>query len=350
MNSRIRAGEAGFSLIELMIAVTLGLVILGALTTFFVQTSENRREMDRNTRQIENGRYAVDTVRDDVTLGGFYADTAPLVTPTTWTTNDACPPNDHTQFGFAIAPAYTAPVPVFGYANGTGAPLGCFQNLILNNDILVIRRFNSESLTPAEAAAAPLRWYLQNSQCAADDQTVPFKVNTGGGGFGGAPLLHAVNCVGEGRVWRLREQVYYLRSCSVCLPAPDGIPTLWRAELDPDGASTMKHVALVEGIEALRFDYGIDNTGDGQPDLWTRCDAASPCDGTAWSNVTTVKMYVLSRNLDISPNWVDNKTYAMGLSGAVPPLNDKYKRHVYTANISLPNRTGSREPQLVAAP
>ena len=74
-----------------MIAVTLGLIILAALTAFFVQTSDNRREMDRNTRQIENGRYAIETLRDDLTLAGFYADTAPLIAPTTWKANDVCP-------------------------------------------------------------------------------------------------------------------------------------------------------------------------------------------------------------------------------------------------------------------
>src|SRR5688500_19551283 len=108
---RFRPVQAGFSLIELMIAVTLGLVILAALTTFVVQTSGNRTEMERNTRQLENGRYAIDSMREDVALAGFYSDTAPLVTPG-WVMNDACPANI-AAYGFAIAPAYTAPVPVF---------------------------------------------------------------------------------------------------------------------------------------------------------------------------------------------------------------------------------------------
>ena len=336
--------QAGFSLIELMIAVTLGLIILAALTTFFVQTSANRQEMERNTRQIENGRYAIDSMREDVALAGFYADTAPLVTPT-WLTNDVCPGNI-AAYGFAIAPAYTAPVPVFGYADLVGVPLGCFQNLKLGNDILAVRRFSADALTPAQAAAAPTRWYLQNSQCVDDDPLIPLVVNTGGGPFN----LRVVNCGGPARVWRLREQVYYLRTCSVCDPTPDDMPTLWRAELDPDGSGTMKHSALVEGIEMLRFDYGVDNTGDGLPDVWTRCDAASPCNATAWSNVTSVKVYVLSRNVEQSPNWKDEKTYGMGLSGTVGPFNDKYKRHVYVAQIALPNRSGSREPQLAVAP
>ena len=351
--------QSGFSLIELMIAVTLGLIILAALTAFFVQTSGNRQEMERNTRQIENGRYAIDAMREDVSLAGFFSDTAPLVNPSTWNTNPPCPATI-ADYGFEATPGpppvYKAPVPVFGYADGAGAP-GCLANLVPANDVIVVRRFNSEPNTVAEAAAGPVaaRWYLQNSQCVTDSPDFPFKIAPGSSS--GTFDLRQVTCAGPARVWRMREQVYYLRTCSVCPPdSPvDNIPTLWRAELDPadtsgDGDPIMRHSALVEGIEALRFDYGVDANGDGRPDTWRRCDAATPCLAGDWANVTSVKVYVLSRNLEESRDYTDTKAYGMGLSGALGPFNDKFKRHVYTAQIAMPNRSGSREPQLAAAP
>jgi type IV pilus assembly protein PilW len=341
--------QSGFSLIELMIAITLGLVILAALTSFFVQTSGNRTEMERNTRQIENGRYAIDAMREDIGLAGFFADTSPLVTPA-WVLNDVCPP-DIASYGFSIAGGYSAPVPVRGYAAGAGAPAGCLQSLVPNSDVIGIRRFGTEALTPAEAAAVPTRWYLQNSQCTEDDPLIPLVIATGAGPF----PLQRVACGGQvARVWRMREQIYYLRTCSTCDPVPDGVPTLWRAELggDPAAGGAMRHSALVEGIEMLRFDYGIDTDGDGMPNLWSRCDTspAAPCDAAGWSNVTAVKVYVLSRTLEESREWKDDKEYNMGLSGTIGPIGDKYKRHVYSAVIVLPNRTGSREPRLAAAP
>jgi type IV pilus assembly protein PilW len=352
--------QSGFSLIELMIAVTLGLIILAALTTFFVQTSGNRQEMERNTRQIENGRYAIDAMREDVSLAGFFSDTAPLVTPA-WTMNPPCPATV-ADYGFtASAGVYTAPVPVFGYADGAGTP-GCLSSLSLPSDVLVIRRLNSEPNTVAQASASAVanRWYLQNSQCTDDNPDFPFKVGAGSSGVFG---LREVKCTSIARVWRMREQVYYLRTCSVCPPdAPeDKIPTLWRAELDPsdtsaDGDAIMRHSALVEGIEALRFDYGIDNgvpagsAIDGLPDEWKRCDAVAPCAAADWANVTAVKVYVLSRNLEESRDYTDTKVYSLGLSGTVGPFGDKYKRHVYSAMISIPNRSGPREPRLSAPP
>ena len=108
--TRIPPRAAGFSIIEMMISIVLGLVILAALTTFFVSTSVNRTEMERSTRQIENGRYAIDSLREDIVLAGFYADLQPLAIPT-WTTNPVCPVNI-ADLGFSASPAYTAPLPV----------------------------------------------------------------------------------------------------------------------------------------------------------------------------------------------------------------------------------------------
>src|SRR3546814_6579575 len=46
----------------------------------------------------------------------------------------------------------------------------------------------------------------------------------------------------------------------------DGIHTLKRAEL---GAAGFTIVPLVEGIDALQFEFGIDTNGDGNPDAYT---------------------------------------------------------------------------------
>jgi type IV pilus assembly protein PilW len=92
----------------------------------------------------------------------------------------------------------------------------------------------------------------------------------------------------------------------------------------------------------MRVSYGIDNDGDGAPDVYSRCDTASPCTVAQWSNVTTVKVSVLAENLEDSRDYVDNKTYT--LDGYVSPVfNDHRKRHVYSSMVSIPNRTGPRE-------
>ena len=69
---RLRRTHTGFSLIELMIGVTIGLVLLTVLATVFDRTSGGRSDLDRVSRLVENSRFAVDVIGDDVRHAGFY--------------------------------------------------------------------------------------------------------------------------------------------------------------------------------------------------------------------------------------------------------------------------------------
>ena len=330
----------GFTLVEMMIAVTLGLIVLAALTSFFVQTSQNRRDMENNSRQIENGRYAINALRDDITLAGFYAD---LTQPssTVWNTPAPCQ-TDPTLMGFTPAQlAPQMPVPIFVYPLGAGRPTGCTPNYLAGTDVLVVRRFNTEP-TPAASATAN-QVYVQISECTttgvADDPNTPFFINTGGSG---GLTLKAKGCGGLADVRAYHERLYYIRDYSVNVG--DGIATLVRVEVEN---GVLNYVPLVEGIDLFFVELGVDNApagGDGIPDVWTRCDASSPCTAADYTNVTGAKIHILSRNLDATPIYTDDKTYNMGLAGMTTAYNDHYKRHAYFAQVGMPNRSGSREP------
>ena len=81
---------------------------------------------------------------------------------------------------------------------------------------------------------------------------------------------------------------------------------------------------------------------------WRRCDATTPCTAADYSNVMAAKVYVLSRTLDQSREYTDDKTYDLGVSGTTTAASDHYKRHVYSTLIGLPNRSGPREPILAS--
>ena len=132
----------------------------------------------------------------------------------------------------------------------------------------------------------------------------------------------------------------------------DGIPTLKRAELGANGAFSI--APLVEGIENLQFEYGLDTNGDSMPDAvsadpgtYAGC-AADPCYITNWLNVVTAKVHLLSRTNDATPGYTDTKTYPLGLQAdgtqlTVGPFNDAFKRHAYTTTIRMNNPAGRRE-------
>ena len=70
MSMRFR--QAGISLVELMVSITLGLMILSGVLVVFVNTSAARNEVEKTSRQIENGRYASEVLSEDLRLAGFY--------------------------------------------------------------------------------------------------------------------------------------------------------------------------------------------------------------------------------------------------------------------------------------
>lgn len=72
MNTLISNKQAGFSLIELMISLVLGLVISGAIIQIMVSNSVTDK-LNRAVASVqENGRYAISRLRSDVITAGRY--------------------------------------------------------------------------------------------------------------------------------------------------------------------------------------------------------------------------------------------------------------------------------------
>ena len=57
----------GFSLIELMVALTIGMILVLALTIVIARASASQRELALANRQVENARYAIQKLTDEVT-------------------------------------------------------------------------------------------------------------------------------------------------------------------------------------------------------------------------------------------------------------------------------------------
>jgi type IV pilus assembly protein PilW len=75
-----RARARGLTLIELMVALVLGLVLLGGLATVFVANKQTYRQQDMLARLQENGRFALSLLERDVRrAGGGQPLTAALV-------------------------------------------------------------------------------------------------------------------------------------------------------------------------------------------------------------------------------------------------------------------------------
>jgi type IV pilus assembly protein PilW len=329
----------GFTLIELLVGLTLGVLVLFALVTLFANNSRMRREIDQASQQIENGRYALDLLRDDLHLAGYYGDVVPQqgFTALTASIPDPCAT---TVAGLQIVapPALQWPVPIFGVAGGDTPPT-CVSTATLlekgqkaGTDILVVRRTSS---LPSTGGLTGAKVYLQAAGCKTNlEQHKDFAVDVGANP--GTFVLTKRGCVSAGDIYEFQTRIYYVSN--------ETIPTL--RLLTISGTSSTNE-PLVEGIEDMRVEYGRDSVGsDGMADEFRKClstDAADACAAADWANMAAVRVHLLARNIASGVGYTDTKTYTLGTGNVVGPFNDHFKRHAYTAVVRLMNPAGRRE-------
>ncbi len=330
----MRQGMAGFSLIELMIAMALGLLIVSVTMVVFFNASASRNEVERTSRQIENGRYAVDVITDDLRLAGFYGElnvgaiAAPGALPT-----DQCS---------LVAADWNAWIPlhVQGFDNGAGfnktTTAACaLADQQANTDILLIRRARTCLATVADCGAAVANTpYIQVTHCAT---ATPSHVL----GLQGTATFDRTkkNCTDTADRRQYYVRIYYISTNN---GAGQTIPTLKRLELAGTGCGTPPcwiTTPLVEGIEQFNVEYGIDTNNDGVPDGYS----ASPTTVAEWMNVMTVRFHVLARNPEPSPGYTQSKTYDLGLGTTPITVADGYRRHVYSSLVRVNNPAGRRD-------
>src|SRR4030065_2150496 len=70
-NSAPRLSERGFSLIELMIAMTIGLVILAAVVQIFIRSHATSQLDEGRSRIQESARFTMDFLSKDIRMAGY---------------------------------------------------------------------------------------------------------------------------------------------------------------------------------------------------------------------------------------------------------------------------------------
>jgi type IV pilus assembly protein PilW len=341
----------GFSLVELLIAVAIGLTLLAGLSAMFVKNTQAQAEIEKSHRQVENGRYAIDLLAVDLRNAGYFAEFDPTVLASPAALPAPCAPSlDDLQAGLALA--------VQG-VDGDAAGLDCLADVRDGTDVLVVRR--SATCVAGQPGCDPLASggpFFQASLCSnATELDSGLVTNFYALTLGEAGLTrHGRNCTALAAIRRYRTHIYFVANNN---EGSDGIPTLKRAELTTDGlAPTWTIVPLAEGIENLQLEYGLDLApagGDGvadattpDPALHAGCTAAACAVGN-WRSAVAVRVHVLARNPAPTAGHVDKKTYVLGLgldgeNNEVVAPGDNYKRHVFQSLVALPNLAGRRTP------
>lgn len=318
----------GMSLVELLVAVAIGVFMVAVLGAVFARTSFDRRTLDLAGRQIENGRYALDSLRDQISMAGYFGELSPKEA-LIYASADPCT-NTLASMGWNAATGQV-PLPVEG---GTTLPVGwaCGTlNRKAGTEYLVIRYASPAATTPAGSTASVVS--LQANGCM--DATTAFAFATGGNAAN-FPLTQQ-DCTTAMPVRELRTRLYFVATCGVCSPS-DNIPTLKVLERR---AGTLTESIVADGVEDLRVEYGLDTSGDGVIDSYTTAPTTAQL-----KDLVAMRVRVVARTTETVAGFVDGKTIGGegGLPDFTPASTDlAYKRKAFVELVSLPNIAGPRE-------
>ncbi|PKO60946.1 MAG: pilus assembly protein PilW [Betaproteobacteria bacterium HGW-Betaproteobacteria-18] len=333
-----RCYQQGTTLVEWMVSITIGLILVAGMATLIAQQSITQAELEKSSRQIENGRYAMHVLNEDIQLAGYYGEfsnVGGLTVPTAM-------PDPCAVAVSAIEPAMAFPVQ--GYDNLTTGLSTCINaaNHVDGTDILVLRRVEPVAVAIASAASAAV--YLQSGLTSSGLEFVK-KMDFGSNAT--SFDLYKKDKTTLAPLRKFMVHIYFVSPCSVpvgtnCSGSADGgkpIPTLkvWESE-------TGNNTSLVEGIENMQIDYGLDNScdpniGDGAPD---GPFVTNPTLGD-WCKVMALRVHLLARSNESSAGYLDTKTYNLGLSGTTTATNDHFKRRVFSQLIRVVNPSSRRD-------
>jgi type IV pilus assembly protein PilW len=360
-------------MIELMVGLAIGLTLTLGLFTLIANSSTSFKSQDDFARMQENATAALRYMGDSVRMAGFYGyvmdpNNVNLVVGSVNTTTDCGSAANLPQANWALSLAANPPTPVFGFYGLTPLTVsGVFPCILSSNfaagvganpnPILVTRGTggfripdpdNDGDLTDGLAAQPNFNTtiYLQ-----ADPNSGLIFYGANYAALRGANLTRRLPNGRDVDIFEYKAYAYYIRPCSRpaggatnCTGAADDggrpVPTLVRQELN---GSAMTEVPLVEGIDMINIQYGVDlapaNAQDGVPEYFTDNPAGQ------WTNVVSVKVTVLVRSPTPSTSYDDSgKVYDLNGDGvvdyrctdyAVPACN--FKRKVFSQTFQVRN-------------
>lgn len=357
----------GFSLVELMVAMALGLIVLAAVAQIFA-TSRGTYHLEEGMARVqESGRFAMEFLAQDIRMAGYAgcnstdmtvgtaSGTGSNVVCSTNFCNGVSPPSDPLDFN---------PDGISGYyyaGNGTDnnltdwepdLPSDYFVDGQVNagTDVIIIQRGSTinanltDNTTPDNAnvqifdtmelaGSITAGSVLMITDCKAGDV---FRANSISSGSGKKTITHTSGNVSshlthkygnDAELMQLISRAYYIGT------GASGEPALKMRELASNGSLIDRE--LVEGIEEIRILYGedTDTTADNVVDRYRTADIVA-----SWRRVMNVRVGLLARtpvNVDVEP---DNRSYTLVPGQTIPAKNDKRRRQLFSATFQVRNR------------
>ena len=340
--NKLNNRQCGFSLIELMTAMVISILLLTAAVGMFITNNRIYREQNEMGQLQENARFAMSLIIKDIRSVAFVG----CADDITKVTNNLTNVTDLTLNSFSVSATSDL---IEGSENGANwqpsTSTSAVANMITTTDAIpsdgiTVRRLETTGVEVTTAMGAvndPLTTavgngfaqgdYLVVSDCGGADI---FRVTNADANTTGTVkhVAGAHNTTSNfSRVYSTTASIYTLvnRRYFIRNSATGSGAALWRESL-----AGMEE--LVEGVESMQVLYGEDTNTDFIADAYV--NAANV---TSWSNVISVKIGLLMRTVAQFGDGTGLDTYTL-LGTDVGPVDDSYRRRIFTSTIEIRNR------------
>lgn len=309
----------GFTLTELLIAMTLAMVLILMLITTFSTLGRSGRQIQQLAELQQNAQLVSGLFQNELVNVGFWGGfaspdlAANLTLPISPANDCAAPGIDSGSFptlGQSFITLYARKV-------SASSELNCVSSAVKGSEILQLKRlagqvFDGEALKEN-------RFFMETDW---DHSRFVDVASTGKQqGLTYYPYQHVV---------------FYIQNQSV-----DGIqiPVLMRKRLirNDAGNASMSTDSVIDGVERMHFEFSFDSNLDGKVNYHLPTSQISDAHWQQnYGRIVGIKYHVLLRTRQADPNYINNNHYQMGQE-EFEATGDHYRRLLISSSVILPN-------------
>lgn len=309
----------GVTLIELLVAITIGAVLIFGATQVYVDSRNTYEITEASARLQETARYALSVIEPDVRMSnnwGLVKGAGVIDGQAAQTVTSAgAPTNCGTNFARDLI------LNLEGDNNSYGFPSTCGAYgaaAAASSDTLTVRRAAATVVAPG--ATSPARLQICSTR-------VMGQLVTDSAACTAAPA---------GQVNDLVVHSYYISQDSLQSP---GLPSLRRKTLI--GGPAFRDDEIIPGIEDLQVQFGIDTTGtSGVATRYVNPDEVNVGGVPDGSQIVSVRIWLLVRAENPEVGFSDGRTYSYGDRSAYAPA-DGFRRLLVSRTIQIRNALGT---------
>jgi len=307
--------QQGFSLIEMMLAMLIGIIIMGGIMSVYSNTRDLQRSSEDQINLVTDARFALETIGYDLRHTGVFGGTNVTDLITCRKGDTSCPSALPAATGDCASQWYIdISQSIFGGNDVVPPGYSCISNHEPNTDVLVVRYADSNEVDTADLVSGTA--YVRSNYLAGQlfvgtaQPVIPDDAGT----------LTANH--------QLYSRAYYISNYTNT--PGDGQPALRRVDLI--NGPQVQDQLILPGATNLQVQYGEDLNSDGSVDAFVNADAV-----TDFSKVYAVRLWVMIKT-EREEHGLDTGDADIDIAGTtVLRPDDGFRRLLVSSVIKMRN-------------